>query len=80
MIKMEISLFIKIIFSQVQGSTFTVKDKEGIEELKSSLQMLIFPSNYQFGSKFCIRPEEADAFLVNTAVRGREWNPPAGKP
>ena len=34
--------------SQVQGSTFRVKDKEGIEDLKSSLEMLIFPSNYQF--------------------------------
>ena len=31
--------------SQVQGSTFRVKDKEGIEGQKSSLKMLIFPSN-----------------------------------
>ena len=28
-----------------------VKDKEGIEDQKSSLKMLIFPSNCQFGSK-----------------------------
>ena len=27
--------------------------------------MLIFPNNCQFGSKFWIRPAEADAFLVN---------------
>jgi len=37
------------------GSTFRVKDKEGIEDQKSSLKMLIFPSNCQFGSKFWIR-------------------------
>jgi hypothetical protein len=30
--------------SQVQGSTFRVKDKEGIEDPKSPLKMLIFPS------------------------------------
>ena len=52
--------------SQVQGSTFRVKDKEGIEDSKSSLQMFIFLSNCQFGSKFWIRPDETDAFLVNT--------------
>jgi len=52
--------------SQVQGSTFRVKDKEGIEGPKSSLQMFIFPSNCQFGLKFWIRPDEIDAFLVNT--------------
>ena len=64
---------VKIIFeawprnrSQVQGSTFRVKDKEGIKDPKSSLKMLIFPNNSQFGSKFWIRPDEADAFLVNT--------------
>jgi len=31
---------------------FTVKDKEGIEDRKSSLKMLIFPSKSQLGSKF----------------------------
>jgi hypothetical protein len=31
--------------SQVQGSTFKVKDKEGIEDPKSSLKMLISPRN-----------------------------------
>jgi hypothetical protein len=58
--------------SQVQGSTFRVKDKEGIEGEKSSLKMLIFPSNCQFGSKFWIKPDEDDAFLVNTHSK---WSP-----
>jgi len=52
--------------SQVQGSTFRVKDKEGIEDPESSSKMLIFPSNCQFSSKFWIRLDDADAFLVNT--------------
>ena len=52
--------------SQVQGSTFRVKDKGIIEDPKASLKRLIFPSNCQFGSKFWITPDEADAFLVNT--------------
>jgi hypothetical protein len=56
--------------SQVQGfplkAGFSVKVKEGIEDRKSSSKMLIFPSNCQLGSKFWIRPDEADAFLVNT--------------
>jgi hypothetical protein len=52
--------------SQVQGSTFRVKDKESIKDPKSSLKMLISLNNCQFGSKFWIRPDEADAFLVNT--------------
>jgi len=51
--------------SQVQGSTFRVKEKEGIEDPEASLKRLIFPSNCQFGSKFWITPEEAEAFLVN---------------
>jgi len=29
---------------------FRVKDKEGIKDQKSSLKMLIFPNNCQFGS------------------------------
>ena len=61
--------------SQVQGSTFRVKDKEGIKDPKSSLKMLISPNNCQFGSKFWIRPDEADAFLeipIPNAVQGRE--------
>jgi hypothetical protein len=37
--------------SQVQGSPFRVKDKEGIKEPKP---------------KFWIRPDEADAFVINT--------------
>jgi hypothetical protein len=52
--------------SQVQGSTFRVKDKEEVKDPKSSLKMLILPNNCQFGSKFWIGPDEADAFLVNT--------------
>ena len=52
--------------SQVQGSTFRVKDKDGIEDPKSSSKMLISPNNCQFGFKFWIRPDEADAFPANT--------------
>ena len=52
--------------SQVQGSTFRVKGKEGIEDPKSSLNMVIFSSNCKFGSKFWIRPVEDDAFIINT--------------
>jgi len=52
--------------SQVQGSTFKVKDKEGIEEPRFSIKMLIFQNNCRFGFKSWIWPDEADAFLVNT--------------
>ena len=52
--------------SQVQGSRFRVKDKEGIEDLKSSLQMLLFPGNCQFGSKFRIRSAKNESLPVNT--------------
>jgi hypothetical protein len=45
---------------------FRVKDKEGIKYPKFSLKMLILPNNCQFGSKFLIRPDKADAFVVNT--------------
>jgi len=45
---------------------FRVKDKEGIKDPKSWLKMLISPNYFQFGFKFWIRPEEADAFLINT--------------
>jgi len=44
--------------SQVQGSTFRHKDKEGIKDPKSSLKKLMFPNNCQFGYKFWIKPEE----------------------
>ena len=50
--------------SQVQGSTFRVKGKEGVEDPKASLN-LIFLSNCQFGSKFWITPDEAGAFVIN---------------
>jgi hypothetical protein len=63
--------------SQVQGSTFRVKDKEGIKDPKYSLKRLILPNNCQFGSKFWIRPEETDAFLVNKYPQcssGQKWN------
>jgi len=52
--------------SRFQRATFRVKDKDGIDDPKSSSKMLIFPNNYQFCPKFRIRPDEADAFLVNT--------------
>ena len=37
--------------SQVQGSTFRVKDKDGIEDLKFSIKMFIFQNNCQFDFK-----------------------------
>ncbi len=58
-----------------------VKDKERIEDPKSSLKMSIFPSNCQFGSIFWIRPDEDDAFLMNTqakcspGTRMEPWTP-----
>ncbi len=52
--------------SEVQGSTFRVKGKEGIEYPQSSLNMVILSSNCQFGSKFWIRPVEDNAFFINT--------------
>ena len=52
--------------SQVQSSTFRVKGKEGIRDSKSSLKMLIFPNNCQFGSKFWLRPDKVDALFVDT--------------
>jgi hypothetical protein len=55
--------------SQVPGSTFRVKGKEGIEDPKFSLKVLIFPSNCQLGSKFWIRSDEADTFLVNPHLK-----------
>ena len=67
--------------SQVQGSTFRVEDKEGIQDPKSSLKMLIFPNNCQFSSRLWIRSDEADGFLVNTrpkcspGTRMQPWTP-----
>ncbi len=52
--------------SQVQGSRFRVKGKEGIEDPKSSLNVVIFQSNCKFGSKFWIEPVKDDAFFINT--------------
>jgi len=43
-----------------------VKDKDGIGNPKFSSKMFIFPNNCLIGSKFWIRPDEVDAFLVNT--------------
>jgi hypothetical protein len=45
---------------------FRVKDKEGIEDPKSSLQLFIFPNNCQFSFKYWIRAVETDAFFVDT--------------
>jgi hypothetical protein len=65
--------------SQVQGSTFRIKDKEGTKDLHSWLKILIFPNNCQYGSKFWIRPDEADPFVliiyIPNAIQGRAWNP-----
>jgi len=52
--------------SQVQGSTFNVKDKKSIEDPKHSSKMLISPSNCQFVYSFWFRHDEDDAFLINT--------------
>ncbi len=41
-----------LVTTQVQGSTFRVKDKDGIEDPKASLKMLISSNNCQFGPKF----------------------------
>jgi hypothetical protein len=49
--------------SQVLGSPFRVKDKEGIEDSKTSLKRLVFPSHCQFESKFWVTPDEGDAFV-----------------
>jgi len=46
-----IDILINII---VTVHRFRVKDKEGIEDPKSSIKMLIVPSNCQFGFKFWI--------------------------
>jgi hypothetical protein len=41
-----------------------LRTKKDIKDPKFSLKRLILPNNYQFGSKFWIRPDEADAFLA----------------
>ncbi len=38
--------------SQVQGSTFNVKDREGIKVPEVLVKMLISPNNCQFDSNF----------------------------
>ncbi len=52
-----------------QGSTFKVKDKDGIENPTFSIKTFIFQNNCQFGFKSWIRPDEADALLVNTDLK-----------
>jgi len=52
--------------SQVQGSKFRVKGKEGIENPKCSFNMVVFQRNCQFGSKFWIRPVKGGAFYKYT--------------
>jgi hypothetical protein len=49
-----------------RGSTFRVKDKDGIKDPRFSIKMLIFQNNYQFGFKSWIKSDEADVFIVNT--------------
>ena len=63
--------------SRVQGSTFRVKDKEGIKDPKSWLKMLIFPNNCQFGSKSWIGLTKLTLYSyvrIPNAVQGRECN------
>jgi len=63
--------------SQVQGSTFRVKDKEGIKDPKSSLKMLMSSNNCQFGSKFCFSLTKLTIFSlirIPNAVQGRGCN------
>ena len=59
----------KSFVTQVQWFTvqeFRAKGKEGIEDPKSSLNMVISQSNCKFGSKFWIGHVKDDAFLINT--------------
>ena len=46
-----------------------VGGSEALRFLQQGFTMLIFPNNCQFGSKFWIRLDEADAFVVNTHLK-----------
>jgi hypothetical protein len=50
--------------SQVQGSTFRVKDKGKIKEPKFSRQMLVLPHNCQGSARFQIGEDKANSSLL----------------
>ena len=52
--------------SQVQGSTFRVKDKGKIRNPQFSRQRLVLPHNCQRSAKFQIGDDAANASLANT--------------
>ncbi len=56
-----------LVTTRVQG--LRVKDKDSIEDPRFSIKMSIFENNYQFGFKSWVRPDETDAFLVNTHLK-----------
>ena len=60
--------------SQVQGSTFRVKDKCKIRNTQFSRQMLILPNNFQKNAKFQIWDDATNTSLANTLLK---WNPGA---
>ncbi len=64
--------------SKVQGSTFKVKDKGGIEDPKSSFKMLIFPVIANLAPSFGLGLMKLMLFSqtrIPNAARGRNWNP-----
>jgi len=63
--------------SQVQGSTFRVKDKKVIEDPKSLLKMLIFQVLANLAPNCGLGLTKMTLFSqiwIPNAVRGREWN------
>ena len=64
--------------SQVHGSTFRVKDRDGIEDPKSSSKRLIFPGNCKLAPNLGFGLTHLTLFSyirTTNAVREREWNP-----
>jgi len=63
--------------SQVQGSTFRVKDKEGIKGPKFLLKMLISQIIANLAPNFGFDLTKLTLFSqirIHYAVQGREWN------
>jgi hypothetical protein len=56
--------------SQVQGSTFRVKDKGKIKDPKFPRQMLVLPHNCQGSAKFQIGDDKANASLIKRFQNG----------
>jgi hypothetical protein len=56
--------------SQVQGSTFRVKDKGKIKDPKFSRQMLVLPHNCQGIARFQIGDDKANASLIKRFQNG----------